>query len=237
MRAVLSCPLRGLALAALVLTLAACNDRGDITSGLPDTPAGRHPIQVTRGQATLDLLPGGGPGGLTDRQIADVRAFAAGWTANGRGQLTVETPFGAGPVTDTQSAAATKEIRRQVLAAGVPSRAVLLARYPANGPDHLAPVRLSYPVLEARVPHSCDVSVEDAGYSDPEMSNRNRGHWNFGCAQQTNIAAMVDDPEDFIRPRADDRADAERRSVVIERYRGGAATIGATTSQSVNTDQ
>lgn len=228
--------LRGCAGLALALALAGCNgDRADITASLPDTVEARHPIQVIRGMANLDVLPGGGPGGLTDRQVADIRSFAAGWTANGRSQLVIEAPMGAGPAADAQANAAIGQIRRQILAVGVPARAIGQTRYPVNGPDHLAPVRLSYSVLEARVPHSCDVGAEDAGYSDPGAGFQNRQTWNFGCAQQQNIAAMVDDPEDFIRPRADDPAYASRRGTVLTKYRTGQPTPGAQTSAAQNT--
>jgi pilus assembly protein CpaD len=224
------------ALLLLTIGLAACNgERGDITASIPDTVEARHPIQVTRGLAMIDVLPGGGPGGLTDRQVRDISSFAAGWTANARGPFTLEVPQGAGPVTDAQSVSAAGEIRKLVLASGVPAKSLVQTRYPSNGPDHLAPVRLSYSVLEARLPASCDMAVEDAGYSDPESSNRNRQHWNFGCAQQQNIAAMVADPEDFIRPRAEDPPSAARRRNIVQQYRGGAATIAAQTSTAAGT--
>lgn len=46
---------------------------------------------------------------------------------------------------------------------------------------------------------------------------------NFGCAQQNNIAAMVANPNDLVRPRKQGPADAARRSNVIDKYRQGEA--------------
>lgn len=236
MRAVLSSPLRAGVMLAVAALLAGCNSqRGDITGSIGDRPERRHPIQVTRGIATMDLLPGGGPGGLTERQAHDVRGFAAGWTASGRGQLLIEVPTGAGAVTDSQSAYAVREIRRAILSTGVPARAVAQTHYPANGPGHLAPVRLSYPVLQAKVPHECSHAVEDAGYSEKYQQQENKQHYNFGCAYQQNLAATVADPEDFIRPRAEDAPSSARRSDVLGKYRQGQATPGAETSKAEST--
>ncbi|MDX6804508.1 CpaD family pilus assembly protein [Terrihabitans rhizophilus] len=236
MRRVQSHGLRWAALLVTAVMISACNaERGDITASIPDNAQARHPILVTRGMATLDLLPGGGPGGLTNRQVTDIGAFAAGWTANGRGGFTIEVPSGAGPITDKQSAHVVKEIRAIALGAGVPLRAMTETRYPADGPGHLAPVRLSYSVLEARLPHECDQARDDAGFSNPKTSNENRQNWNFGCAYQQNLAAMVADPEDLIRPRAEDPPSANRRANVISKYRTGVAAPAAQTSVVLST--
>ena len=49
----------------------------------------------------------------------------------------------------------------------------------------------------------------------------NRPYSNFGCAVTANIAAQVANPHDFLAPRAEDPADATRRSVVLDKYRRG----------------
>ena len=48
---------------------------------------------------------------------------------------------------------------------------------------------------------------------------RNRVHENFGCSQQHNIAAMVDNPEDFEHPRVMSPLDGENRVNAIIKYR------------------
>jgi pilus assembly protein CpaD len=212
---------------ALLLTLTACASPKDVTGSLPDDYRARHPIYVTRGAATLDLLPGGGPGGLTDRQVGDIQQFAGDWRKRGRGQLVVHVPTGGDAVADRQSAQAAKEIRRILSAMGISGRAVSTRRYAADGPEHLAPVRLEFPVLEAKVPHECGQWPDDFGYSDPGASNRNRSDWSFGCAYQQNLAAQVEDPEDFIRPRAETPASATRRADVIGKFGKGEPTVTA----------
>lgn len=214
--------LHGLAFLACGLALAGCREERLVTGTLPDTYNHRHPIQVGNGLATLDLLPGGGPGGLTDRQVADVQAFAQDWRRRGRGPMTTNTPVGGSGEAASRHAVA--EIRRALAAAGVPSRGVSVMRYEADGPGHLAPVRLLYPIIEARLPHECGHWPEAIGGGTLAAKNANRDDWNFGCASQQNMAAMVEDPEDFLRPRAETPADAARRATVHGKYRAGDTT-------------
>jgi len=211
---------------ALLLAVAACaNPRVDHTGSLPDDHRVRHPINVTRGAATLDLLPGGGPGGMTNRQVGDVQSFARDWQKRGRGQLAINVPTGGDPITDGQSAHAAKEIRRIFGAMGIPGNAIVTQRYAADGPQHLAPVRLEFPVLEAKLPHECGQWPDDMGFMDPGSSNRNQSYWNFGCAHQQNLAAQIEDPEDLIRPRAEEPAMARRRTEAIEKFAKGEPTV------------
>ena len=225
-------------IAALALSLGGCatNDP-EFTGSLPDDVRTRHPINVTQGMTTLDLLPGGGPGGLTDRQVGDIQSFAAEWRARGRGRLVIQVPTGSSRERDRQAAHASREIHRILMAMGLPSNAVATARYPADGPGHLAPVRMEFPVLEARVPHPCGQWPGDIGYGDPEESNRNRQDWNFGCAYQQNLAAQVEDPEDFIRPRSESSAWAARRTTVIGKYGKGESTTSSYQKETVSTDE
>ena len=224
------------AILAMALAAAGCAaPRDEITGSLPDDYRLVHPIQVTRGLATMDLLPGGGPGGLTDRQVGDIQAFGADWRKRGRGRISVLVPTGAGPVTDSQSAQAVKEIRRIFAAMGLSRQSLSTERYPADGPGHLAPVRLEFPVLEAKLPHECGQWPEDVADGQPGVSNGNKQYWNFGCAAQQNLAAQVEDPEDFIRPRSEDQASAARRSTVIRKYRNGEPTATSYPTERVDT--
>jgi pilus assembly protein CpaD len=213
-------PVAALMLAGLV---SACQTNG----GTPLPPeftssvSTRHPIQVVEGSAVLDILPGGGPGGLTDRQVADIRSFGHEWRANGRGRVIVNMPSGG--AADTRSAGALPTIRNTLLQAGVTSQAIAVMHYPASGPAHLAPVRLTFAKLEARLPTDCGHWQDDAN-GDKFGGAYNREYWNFGCAYQQNLAAMVADPEDFVRPRAEDPAYSPRRATVVGKYTKGEAS-------------
>ena len=236
MRAALSSLAKAPLALAVVLSVAGCASRNDdITASIPDDYRLQHPINVTRGLATIDLLPGGGPGGLTDRQVGDIQAFGADWKKRGRGRLSILVPVGAGAVTDGQSTRAAKEIRRIFTAMGIPAKSFATERYPADGPGHLAPVRLEFPILEARLPQECGQWPDDAGYSQPGKNNENRSMWNYGCSTQQNLAAQVEDPEDFIRPRSEDPASAARRATVLQKYRKGESTLTAYPKETVDT--
>ena len=57
----------------------------------------------------------------------------------------------------------------------------------------------------------------------------NQPYWNFGCAMQRNLAAMVDNPADLVQPRGEIPPYAPRRSVVLDKWHKGQTTSGAYT--------
>ncbi len=64
------------------------------------------------------------------------------------------------------------------------------------------------------------VTKECGDWSKPiNETASNEPYPNFGCTQQHNLAAMVDNPEDFERPRVMSAPDADTRNEVIRRYR------------------
>ena len=52
----------------------------------------------------------------------------------------------------------------------------------------------------------------------------NKSYYNFGCAHQRNLAAMIDEPSDLVQPRAETPAYTIRRSTAFEKYRKGTST-------------
>ena len=62
-------------------------------------------------------------------------------------------------------------------------------------------IRLNYPKISA-VAGPCGLWPEDLG---PSIKNKsyfeNKSYYNFGCAYQRNMAAMVDNPADLVQPR------------------------------------
>src|SRR5207302_2009988 len=71
----------------------------------------------------------------------------------------------------------------------------------------------------------CGLWPEDLG---PSIKNKsyfdNKQYYNFGCAYQRNMAAMVDNPSDLVQPRSETLAYTTRRTVAFEKYRKGTAT-------------
>ncbi|MGE0240505.1 MAG: CpaD family pilus assembly protein [Parvibaculaceae bacterium] len=53
---------------------------------------------------------------------------------------------------------------------------------------------------------------------------QNDQYKNFGCAQQSNLAAMVANPRDLERPRTQTPSDPMRRSKIFDNYREGEKT-------------
>jgi len=75
--------------------------------------------------------------------------------------------------------------------------------------------------------------AEECGNWPEDMTRtaQNTTYENFGCSQQNNIAAMVADPRDLIRPRPTAPADAMRRSKVFDKYREGTEVSSAPEQQ------
>ena len=117
-----------------------------------------------------------------------------------------------------------REIQAIITAAGVPPRAVSVRQYQPKDPRHMAAIRLNYPKISATA-GPCGLWPEDLG---PSYKNRsyfeNKSYYNFGCAHQRNLAAMIDEPSDLVQPRAESPAYTMRRNVAFEKYRKGTST-------------
>jgi pilus assembly protein CpaD len=204
--------LAGVALVAL--TLGACQSRKavDATGSVPFEVSQRHPIVLSEAPRSIEIFPAGPR--LGARQADDLARFAAEYRSHGRSRIVVDVPsHGGGQLA---------EVRAALAANGVPASALHVRSYPAEGYEVVSPIRLSYAKLQARVPHECGKWPEDLGTSNIRFSATNQPYWNLGCAYQSNIAAMVADPIDLERPRAEGRIDTARRMSNIEKLREGA---------------
>jgi pilus assembly protein CpaD len=85
-------------------------------------------------------------------------------------------------------------------------------------------VRIAYARLKAMVTHRCGVWPDAVGGGNFE----NRDDWELGCATQSNLAAMVANPEDLVTPAGEDPADGTRRTTIITKYRAGTQTKAET---------
>lgn len=207
------------------LSLGACASDPGTTASASSTFRERHPIVVAEGSEILDIVPGGGPGGLTERQREDVRGFAESWRQQGRGLVSIQLPRGG--ATDAASSHTMRALRTELVAGGVPSRAISVSSYAASHPSQLAPTRISFPKLTAEVASRCGEWPEDLGNSLNKSGRNNGDYTNFGCAYQNNLAAMIADPEDIIRPRAETPASGARRVTMFDKYQKGEATGAA----------
>ena len=83
---------------------------------------------------------------------------------------------------------------------------------------------MSYPKITA-VAGPCGLWPEDLGPSIKDKSYlENKPYYNYGCANQRNLAAMIDNPADLVQPRPETPAYTVRRSEGFEKYRKGATS-------------
>lgn len=216
-------PLLGALLLASV-ALGACNTTTAevVTASVPDDYRARHPITVQEGDQSIVVFVGHGRGGLSATQRADVAGLARTWVREGTGAIVADVPV------DTPNARAAEsafhEIRAVLAAVGVPSHGIVRHAYHPDDPRMLPPIRLSYPRISA-VAGPCGQWPNDLGPSifDPSY-NENKPYYNFGCATQRNLAAMIDNPADLAQPRSETPAYTARRTIAFDRYRKGNTT-------------
>jgi len=213
------------AILGLAVTLGACSETtGGIATPAraPDDYRLRHPIAIQEADRSTVLFVGHGRGGLSATQRADVAGLARTWVAEGTGAIIVDVPA------DTPNARAAesafREARALLEAGGVPPGGIKVRHYTPDDPRTLATVRLSYPKMAAVTgpcgvwPEDLGPSIKDAGYFE------NKPYYNFGCAYQRNMAAMVENPSDLVQPRPETPAYTMRRTEGFEKYRKGTTT-------------
>jgi pilus assembly protein CpaD len=211
------------ALVGLALALGACTHTDDaLTASVPDDYRLRHPIVVQEADRSVVIFVGHARGGLSASQRADVMGLAQTWLAEGTGAITADVPI------DTPNAKAAadsfREIQAMLSAAGVPPRGIVVHQYHPEDPRQMAAIRLNYPKISA-VAGPCGLWPEDLGSSIKNKSYfENKSYYNFGCAYQRNMAAMVDNPSDLVQPRSETPPYTTRRSEAFEKYRKGAPT-------------
>ncbi|HTC01926.1 MAG TPA: CpaD family pilus assembly protein, partial [Xanthobacteraceae bacterium] len=182
----------------------------------------RHPIAIQEADTSIVVFVGQGRGGLTAEQRADVMGLAQSWAHEGTGAINADLPVdtpNARPAAD-----AMREIQSLFAAAGVPPNGVVVRRYHPQDPRHLAAIRLSYPRMSATAgpcglwPEDLGPSIKNKGYID------NKSYYNFGCAYQHNMAAMVANPSDLVQPQHETPPYTMRRTKVMQKYRDGEST-------------
>jgi pilus assembly protein CpaD len=213
------------ALVGLSVVLGACSHTSqDVTASttVPNDYRLRHPIAIQEADRTLNIFVGRERGGLSAPQRSDVIGLAQTWLQEGTGVIVAEVPVG----TPNARAAADsfREVQSLLAAAGVPAHGITVRQYHPDDARQFATIRLNYSRLAA-VAGPCGLWPEDIGSS---INNKgyldNKPYWNFGCSNQRNLAAMIDNPTDLVQPRSETPAYTSRRSVAFDRYRKGTTT-------------
>jgi len=216
--------MRGLCLGAALIgisaSLGACTHtsrEAEVTASVPIDYRQRHPIAIREADRTVEVFVGNGRGGLTATQRAEITDLGQTWLREGTGAIIAEVPTG---TPNARAAADTmREIQSLLAAGGVPPRGVSTRSYRPADPRTFATIRLIYPRIAA-VAGPCGLWPEDLG---PTIKNKgyfdNRPYWNLGCANQRNLAAMVDNPTDLVQPRPETPPYQGRRAVTYDTYR------------------
>lgn len=213
------------AMFGLSVALGACTDISDpvtTTARIPEDYRLRHPIAIQEADRSVVLFVGHARGGLSSAQRTDVAGLAQSWVGEGTGTIIVDVPVNTSNARAAESAA--HEAKAVLETRGVPSNAIKLRHYTPYDSRTLATVRLTYPRMTA-VAGPCGVWPEDLGPSikDPTYFE-NKSYYNFGCAYQRNLAAMVENPSDLEQPRPETPPYTARRTEAFEKYRKGTAT-------------
>jgi len=212
------------ALVATAIALGGCNLTGDniATGTVPDDYRQRHPIAITEGEQSIVVFVGRARGNLTETQRDDVMGMARTWRRDGTGAIAIDVPAG---TTNARSAQAVyQEIRGMLASMGVPAHAITRRSYRVDDPRALPTIRISYPKMAA-VAGPCGVWPADLGPSISNPSYSEDKQWdNFGCATQSNLAAMVANTSDLVQPRTETAAYTPRRSVAFQKYGKGEST-------------
>lgn len=211
-------------LTGAALLLGACNHTRpmDVTGSIPDDYRQRHPIAIQEADQSISIFVGNGRGGLNASQRAEIVALGRTWMREGTGAIIIDMPVQA---PNARAAGdSLREIKSLLSASGIPARGIVVRNYHPTDAQVFAAIRVSYPRITASA-GPCGLWPEDLGPSVKGKSYlENTQYWNFGCASQRNLAAMVDNPSDLVQPRPETPAYNPRRTVVLDKYRQGAGT-------------
>jgi pilus assembly protein CpaD len=200
-----------------VSALSACASVPPPPEGMAPTPtaADNHRIEVTQTSERMEV-PVSADSSLSAGSRAQLRAFANNYLRYGHGALVLSTPSGSAN-SDAASILA-NQTRMSLVEAGVSYAAVAGSSYDASG-NNAAPIIVSFARYEAQAPDCAPLWEQDLAHQ-----SNNQPWESFGCATNANLAAMVEDPADLLRPRDEDPRDSERRDTVMDAYREGEST-------------
>lgn len=207
------------AVASLAVMLGGCYQHTSVAqeARYPVDYRQRHPITLREGSHTVEVFVGRSRGGLTPAQRADVLAFAQQWRREATSGVLIDVPKSGASARAANDSM--REVHSILNASGVPGNAVYVRGY-RPPPAALASIKLRYAKLTADA-GPCGQWPRDLGPSVDSDDFSNNPYWNFGCATQHNLAAMVDNPADLVQPRGEAPAYEARRAIALDKYRKG----------------
>lgn len=215
------------ALAGLVLSSCASPQVAPRTAAVPNptlnaeaaTPLDRYRAVAQAVEGELNLAPH--PGGrLSETQKLAVTEEIRQWQ-DGDGRIQVDIP--ANQPADGDSVRMAQSVAAFLISLGASADRISLGRYDSK--SVAGPVRIRYHGTEAIGP-DCR-----KGWDNFSATGANKTTEHFGCAVAANLAAMVANPRDLMRPAPETAADASRRGVIFAKYRKGEPTSAAKDEQ------
>jgi pilus assembly protein CpaD len=206
------------------LAVAGCNAQGErISTDLPtDGYRTRYPITVQEGPETLDIPVGRGSSGLGPDLVGAVRSFGADAARNGTSGIAIMVPRGS--ANEATASYLARDIARVLKASGLAASLVEEHRYAVADATASAPIRLTFNRIKA-------VSPPCGRWSGNIMAgDKNEDGDEFGCTTQANLAAMVENPNDLIIPRAQTPIPAWKRWKIMQQYEAGSSNSSSTSS-------
>ena len=187
----------------------------------------RHPILIAEQPEVMDIPVAMKATELTPDIDRSINRFVNAYRASGTGFMNIQVP--AGSANEVAALTAARAVKQVVQRSGVAPGHIRVTPYQIDNRAWVAPVRLSFLKVKAVAP-DCGIWPEDLGKPDTDKQ-----FFNFGCAQQQNLAAMVQNPSDLVLPREMTPADGEQRSRVIDLYRrGGDPSANIQTQSNLN---
>ena len=170
----------------------------------------RHPILVSDEPENFNMPVGMHGPALSPQIETALRDYVRQYSADGTGGITIQVPSGS--ANEVAATTTGRAVHYALVRAGVPRGRIQVAPYEVGDHSKAATLRVSYLRVKAVVP-TCGIWPED----EPNSIN-NVQYENFGCATQHNLAAMVADPADFLRPKPMAPINGGRRANVIQIY-------------------
>lgn len=181
----------------------------------------RHPVLISNEPEVLEIPVGMKGPALSRRIEAAIGDYVAGYRENGTGGMTIQVPTAA--ANSIAAASTGQAVHYALVRAGIPHGQITVAPYYFGDHARTASLRLSYLRVKAVTP-KCGLRPE----TGPNRFDNAQLH-NLGCANQQNLAAMVENPADLVRPRPMTPANGARRAKVISDYSQAAETRSETT--------
>lgn len=207
-------------LAAMValLVLAACEQSNPVREDYRLS----HPVTVEKVTANLVIESAPGSGALAAADLPRLGKLARDYADRGEGL--VEISVAATGEHDMAARALAEQVAAALVERGLPPGA-LSARLLVGSQAPLGSAVVTTRLYSAQAPECVDWS------KNLLFDSSNRPSPNWGCSIQNNIAQMVVNPRDLIEARDRSASEAARASVIMEKYRTGAAMASSMENQ------